>query len=751
MVSDLDQFKQTFIQEATELLEDMEDRLIAIDQEDDFDIDDINAIFRCAHSIKGGAGSFGFTRLVNFTHILEFLLDNLRNEEMELTPEITDALLSSVDIVSALVDAARNDEEAELGMEDEMAANLNLLNENKGQVNDSGKNEPVKAQDAKPDDEAYGIFDSEEADSAGNGSGDYQITFQPYKSLFVNGNEPLFLIRELKKVCDEIDVEIDTSKVPNLEDLEPIDCYINWSIKVKNAKSLESIQEVFEFVEGECLLDISPLSNSKNEQGKEGLKEEAFGIFEDDSSDSKAESLDDPDGAFGLFEDTPSTSGSADEKADSNLKSQSATPAPMPKATDDKKTAKLAPKTPAKKASDMVTSIRVDIDKVDRMVNMVGELVITQAMILQLLKDIPEQYLQQLMKGMGELSRHTRDLQESVMSVRMQPVKSIFSRMPRIVRDLSRKLNKSVRLEMKGEATEIDKTVIEQLSDPLVHMIRNSLDHGLETPDEREAAGKPREGTILLSADSSGGRIIIEITDNGRGINREKVFAKAVEKGLFPEDANLKPEEIDNIIFMPGFSTADALTDVSGRGVGMDVVNKNIKDLGGEINLTNNPGEGSSFSISLPLTLAILDGMIIQVCDEKYIVPINNILETMQFDMKDINHVKQGSDVVNVRGEFIPIAYLSDIFKSKQSPTVKKDKLLIVLVESGRNKLGIVVDNLLGQQQVVIKNLEENSDKVSGISGATILGDGNVSLILDIAQIYNMNQEKLPDNVLKIA
>lgn len=481
------------------------------------------------------------------------------------------------------------------------------------------------------------------------------------------------------------------------------------------------MKEAFEFVEGECLLEINQINNKEISSAATANVSTAYS---------------DPSGAFALF-DMPEVPISneqviSDEKEIINIVSNK---------TNNESPVKSSTVQQGNNDKEGVTSIRVDIQKIDRMVNMVGELVITQAMIMQRLKDIPEQYLQRLMQGVNELSRHTRELQESVMSVRMQPVKSVFSKLPRIVRDVSRKLNKSIRLEMKGEATEIDKTVIESLSDPLVHMIRNSVDHGIEMPADRLAKGKPEEGVITLSADNSGGRILIEISDDGAGINREKVFKKAVEKGLYPADANLSPEEIDNIIFMAGFSTADKVTDVSGRGVGMDVVCSNIKALGGEIEMTNNPGYGMKFIISLPLTLAILDGMVIRVGSEKYILPINNILETMQVKIADVNRVKNSNEVISVRGEFIPIVYLSEIFGITKT-TQKNDKILVVLVENGKNKLGIVVEDLLGQQQVVIKNLEENSDKVQGISGATILGDGNVSLIIDVAQIQKMTFDR---------
>ncbi len=739
---DLDQFKQTFIEEAFELLEDMEEKLLKLDY-NEVDLDDINAIFRCAHSIKGGAGSFGFDRLVSFTHILEFLLDAYRNEEIAVTEGGIDALLRSVDVLNVLITAAQNDYEAELGFEDELKAELqqlcgtsdvqSVIPANLLPINGKQKEEAafgLFADEAEPASSDSIILDDNSSDEKL-----FDIIFIPERELFTSGNEPLFIIRELAKLGDA-EVSISTDSLPQLEDLDPIDCYISWNIKLRTFETKDNILEVFEFVEDECKLEINVISEGKpNQDDPDG----AFGLFADDlaNTSSTIDIKDDPDGAFGLFVDElpeqelTEINNLTSVDAVDLTKSDNVKVSNKPKAEKDTK----------KQAVPAVSSIRVDINKIDRMVNMVGELVITQAMIMQRLEELPQEYLEKLVSGVSELSRHTRELQEAVMSVRMQPVSSVFSRMPRIVRDLSRKLKKNVKIEMKGEATEIDKTVIESLSDPLTHMIRNSVDHGIEMPDVRVENGKDAEGTILLSADSSGGRIIIEISDNGAGINREKVLAKAIEKGVVAEDANLAPEEIDMLVFAAGFSTADAVTDVSGRGVGMDVVRKNIKDLGGDIEMINVPGQGSTFSISLPLTLAILDGMVIRSGDEKYIIPINNILETMQVKTSEVKNVKSDEEVINVRGEFIPLAHLKDIFNINKSEKDNSDNILIVLVETGRQKIGIVVDDLLGQQQVVIKNLEENSDPVKGISGATILGDGNVSLILDVAQILKMSFE----------
>ncbi len=391
----------------------------------------------------------------------------------------------------------------------------------------------------------------------------------------------------------------------------------------------------------------------------------------------------------------------------------------------------------ASSVGNVTTSIRVDIDKVDKLVNMVGEIVIIQAMLAAQSRHLQIDKNQELIQGIEDLLQHTRELQEAVMSVRMQPLKSVFSRMPRIVRDIAVQLGKDIKLNTIGENTEVDKTVIELLSDPLTHMIRNSADHGVETPQVRTANGKPAQGTINLSADSRGGRIIIEISDDGAGINRTKVFEKAKEKGLVPKDAQLRDEEIDNLVFLPGFSTADKVSNISGCGVGMDVVRRNIEGLGGALQILNTPGKGCRFIVSIPLTLAILDGMIVRVGSENYIIPIGNIIETMRPKAQEVKKIAGGNDVINVRGEFIPVMYLANLFGA-HGGVLNATEALVVLVESGRHKIGLVVDELIGQQQVVIKTLETNSDPVEGISGATILGDGKVSLILDVGKFQQL-------------
>ncbi len=659
MVS-LDQFKQTYIAECFELLGDMESLLIGLDIEA-ADTEQLNAIFRCAHSIKGGAGAFGLDSIMNFTHVLEALLDSMREGKVKPSRAAVDMLLKSVDIVTQMVNAARDNVSPQEGLGADLLENLKELAMGSGgdyvkTKQESNKKETVCLKEQR-----------------------WQINFAPHETLLATGNEPLLIIRELSRL-GKTEVTAFIHRVPVIEEINPTCCYVGWSIVLISSCCENDIREVFEFVSDHCDLNIAiaPEESVANEK--------------------------------------------ISEVRSSNIK--------------------IAPAEEAGTRGAHATSIRVDLDKVDRLVNMIGELVITEAMLKAQTRNFIEGQFTDLMRGISELSQHTRELQEAVMAVRMQPVKSIFSRMPRIVRDISAQLGKEIRLVTSGENTEVDKTVIEQLGDPLTHMIRNSVDHGIEKPEVRIAANKPQEGTIYLSADHRGGRIVIEIKDDGAGINRSKVLAKAREKGLVAADAVLSDEECDDLIFLPGFSTADTVSNISGRGVGMDVVRRNIQNLGGTVKVVTTVGKGSLFTVSLPLTLAILDGMIVRVGTENYIVPIANIIETMRPKFEQVKRVEGHSDVINVRGEFIPVIYLSRIFNITGAEN-EPSKALIVLVETGSRKMGLVVDELIGQQQVVIKSLESNSDPVAGVSGATILGDGRVSLILDIAGLKPQTQTYL--------
>lgn len=664
MSYDLQQFRETYITECFELLADMEERLMRLD--DGASIDELNAIFRCAHSIKGGAGAFGFTGISKFTHILETLLDDMREGKIDATREVVDTLLKSRDVVVQMVVAASKNQTLPDDFGSDIADKLNAI------CGQTGAGAPVttNAKAAEP----------EHLESS------YVIDFKPHPDMLSGGNEPLLILRELASL-GEAEVVANTSKLPPFDRLDPETSYLSWRVHLTTEFPMERVMEVFEFVEDACDLMIEETT----------IRQVVVEL---------------PEGT--LLSDEP----------------MGAAHAKPPAAAKQEKPA-------AEAAAPTATSIRVDIEKVDRLINMVGEVVIIQAMLADQTKQLTDQEYPELKRGIAELLQHTRELQESVMAVRMQPVKSIFSRMPRIVRDLCQQLGKDVELAISGELTEVDKTIIEQLSDPLTHMIRNAVDHGMEMPEERMEAGKPRQGTIRLNAEHRGGRIVIEVADDGPGIKRERVLKKAREKGIVAADATPSDSEIDHLLFAPGFSTAEVVSNVSGRGVGMDVVKRNIEALGGSVSIQSETGKGSLFTIALPLTLAILDGMIVRVAGEHYIIPINNIIETMRPQEGAVQHVADGTDVLNVRGEFVPILYLYRLFGVKGA-CPDAHRALVVLVESGRETVGLVVDELVGQQQVVIKSLEENTDPIAGISGATILGDGKVSLILDTGALSQL-------------
>lgn len=712
---DFEQFRVTYVTESMELLADMEEKLMELENGSD-DVELLNAIFRCVHSIKGGAGAFGLTQIAQFTHEFEFLLDALREGKIAVDNIITDILLRGRDIVEQMVTAARSGGEMPAGFGDDVLQEIVDINEAQ-----KGGKKPKKKAAATA--ETKKTAEPSAIKSQPLASEDvymYTVRFKPHPSLFATGNEPVLLMRELAKL-GTMTARCQVERLPYLKDLDPDLAYLHWVLDLDSSASEKRIREVFEFVEDECDLEV-----------------ELLGGFSMDFASPSEVSAAKPATVAQIM--APAVIVEADASTVSNVADTSATKTVA--------TTKADAQAPAADAT-AVSSIRVDIDKIDRLVNMVGELVITQGMLQLQARKMPKDVFPEILMGVEELAQHTRELQEAVMAVRMQPVKSIFSRMPRIVRDLSKKLDKSIRLELSGENTEVDKTIIESLADPLTHMIRNSIDHGIEKPEKRAEVGKAREGVIHLSAGNHGGRIEITIEDDGGGINRERVQKIAIEKGVIRAEDNLSPEEIDHLIFAAGFSTAEAVTDISGRGVGMDVVRRNIEGIGGTVMVHNNPGRGSRFVISLPLTLAILDGMAVRTGDEQYIIPIANIIETLQPQVSAFNKLATGVDVLNVRGEFVPLVYLCQMFKIKNA-IEDATKALVVLVESGKDKFGIIVDELIGQQQVVIKSLEENTDPVEGISGATILGDGKVSLILDTAALYRIGVDASRKKAAKV-
>lgn len=693
---DLSQFKATYFEECAELLANAEETIARL-QDGSGNDEDLNAVFRCVHSIKGGGGAFAFEDLVRFAHVFETALDALRSGRAEMSSHVADLMVRGNDVLGDFVRAAQEGIALAPDHGDDVLGHLSAITSGGG-IPATPK--PAAAPPAPP----VPSFKT------------YRISLIPTPAMLKTGNDPLLMIRELAAMGD-LEVVADRSRLPSLTEMDSQASYLTWSFTLLTDKSKELIRDVFEFVDG----DTAEITIDEVVGAIEG---DGWGLFEPlaASEPTKAGSAEEGDG-WGLFEPLPTTEASTTPAAKA-----AATTTPQPVASGG----------PVHTAS-----IRVDLDKVDRLVNMVGELVITQAMLGQQASGFSVETHPELFQGLQELSHHTRELQESVMAIRAQPVKALFSKAPRLVRDLSSKLGKQARLVMSGENTEVDKTVIEQLSDPLTHLIRNALDHGLETPEERIAAGKPVEGTIHLGAEHRSGRIIIEITDDGRGIDRKRVLEKAMEKGLVERGAQLTDEQIDMLIFAPGFSTAAALSDVSGRGVGMDVVRKNIQDVGGRVVVQSTPGAGSRFILSLPLTLAVMDGMLLAIGRERYVLPLTNIVESLRPAAQQARSLVNVGDVLTLRGEYIRLIPLHHLFGIRHAITDPTKGLVVVVETEGGDRIGLLVDELLGQQQVVIKSLDSNFRPVEGISAATILGDGRVALILDVGAIRVMGERLL--------
>lgn len=682
MSIDLSQFHQVFFEESFEGLETMESSLLDLDC-DSVDSETINAIFRAAHSIKGSSSTFGFTAVAEFTHVLETLLDQVRQGTRKLMPDHVDLLLQSVDCLRGMLTALQSGSALDVAQSHDLIARFNAILSGKAAQSASVETVAASATPAKP------------VKSAGTVDAiTWTIRFIPDVNILRTGNEPVRMFRELAEL-GPMKVTALLDKLPDLEQLSPENCYLGWDIELVTLEPRQKIEEIFEWVADES--DIT--------------------IAEQTPADALVP-LDVPEPEPVPVSEPVAIADVVDVKPTKALERRAEPAGEQAKAAES-------------------TSIRVSIEKIDTLVNLVGELVITQSMLGQLGNEFDMSKLLRLQEGLAQLEHNTRELQENVMRIRMLPISFTFSRFPRMIRDLSRQLGKKVELKLSGEQTELDKTVLEKIGDPLVHLVRNALDHGLETPELRKAAGKPETGLITLHAYHQGGNIMIEIRDDGRGLNREKIRAKAIANKLIGENDPLSDDQIQDLIFQPGFSTAEQVTDVSGRGVGMDVVRRNINELNGSIDVRSVEGEGSTFTIRLPLTLAILDGQLVQVGEQVYIIPLVSIVESLQPRLSLVNHVAGGCDVFRLRNEYIPIIQLSDIFAITPR-NQQLEKSLLVVVETGTSKVALVVDELLGQQQVVIKSMEANYQKVSGVSGATILGDGTVSLILDITDIVQM-------------
>ena len=744
MCIDLSQFHKVFFEESFEGLDIMESSLLALDLTE-VDAETINSIFRAAHSIKGGAGTFGFMQVSGFTHVVETLLDEIRSGDRDIKQEHVDLFLICVDCLRGLLSDLQAHTEPDMAQADELKAKFEaILAGTEAETENSAETNAVGSASDTPDQtETAG----QSADSDVKG---WKIEFIPCEDVLCTGNEPYRMFRELQDLAEaesggSMKVVPHLEKLPEFSEMHPEMCYLSWTIFVYADIELSDIEEIFEWVVDDCDIRYERLTDAgqASDQISDQISDQASDVVvanneiqvEDKPTEINAE-LAEIEAEKEVVAETPAAA------------ITSATETEQTAEVESEKIPTKAAKSPTKAAEN--TSIRVSIDKIDGLINMVGELVITQSMLGQLGQEFDMDRVQRLQEGLGQLEQNTRELQESVMKIRMLPISFAFSRFPRLVRDLSKQLDKEVDLVMIGENTELDKTVMEKIGDPLVHLVRNSLDHGLENAEERTANGKSSNGTITLNAYHHGGNIVIEVKDDGAGLNKERIRNKAIEKGLVSEDETLSDAQVYDLIFQAGFSTADVVSDVSGRGVGMDVVRRNIAELNGSIEVTSKTGEGSTFSIRLPLTLAILDGQLVKVGEEVYIFPLVSIVESIQLEKSMLNNITGNQFVMQLRDDYIPILCLQDVFNTGAE---KKDLegAMLVVVEGDNEKVGIVVDELLGQQQVVIKSLEQNYQKVDSISGATILGDGTVALIVDVSGLNNKPLEKNSDDQTQAA
>lgn len=688
-MSGLNQFKAIFVQECNELLGKLEHAIGSLSGSHE-DAAHLNEAFRAIHSIKGGAGMFGFTQLVSFAHAFEGLLELIRSGQAEIGPAAIVKALVASDVLADLVRAAEIGETvSEHYLADtleRLSASLNLARPPIALPQGASAAKEGAANGAVPKPSKYR----------------YKIAFEPGPDLLRRAIEPLGLFRSLMPL-GRLSVAADLSRLPAWRELDPAQCHMSWRLELESSAALADIREVFAFADGSSTLAIEVTS------------------LETECETRPSEGAAKPDPGVAVAASTPMT---GPERA-----LAMAAEAAQLKLMRDRR----------------VASIRVDLDRVDKLVNLVGEIVISQSMVLQQVDPAVFDSNSQLYRNLSQLLQHTRNLQDSVMAIRAQPVRTIFSRMPRAVRDLMQLTGKNVVLEMTGEDTEIDKTIIEELSDPLIHLIRNSIDHGIESEAERLAAGKRSHGTIRLDAAQRGSRIVIQVSDDGRGIDRERVRRRAIERGLISEDARLSSDEIDNLVFLPGFSTTENVSSISGRGVGMDVVLNNIQKIGGRVTLRSEPGRGTVTMLTLPLTLAVMEGMIVISGGARYLVPLNAIVECLIMPRTALRTVPGFGEVVNVRGRQVRIIDLAATFGTETPASASQIQIVLVELENG-TYTGMIVDEIVGQQQVVVKSVRDNFADVRGVAGATILGDGSVALILDVSSIADLPSSRMGGN-----
>lgn len=721
MKIDLSQFRQTFLLESAEHVATMESGLLAL-RSAPADAETLNAIFRSAHSIKGGAGSFGLDALVRLTHALESLLDRMRAAEIDVTEPLVALLLESVDELRALL--IPGDPETLLPPSALALSTLTLI-ERLEKMNNLPHPE-------RPAEEAASVpapsLSQDPVACAASDLAVYRIAFHPDREMFASGTNPIVLLRNLDALGRVTVTELHTEELPSLADLDPAQCYLSWTIEIATLHSADELREVFEFVEH--LAEIVLLRIDVAEEGAASASQDVSSI--------------------NVPAEHPA---SIDSALNHRASSSASSPAPAVSAS-------AARPTPTRSAAGgESSSIRVATEKVDRLIDLVGELVIAHVMTEQMVERFDPACLPRLRASVAAMERNTRELHQRVMAVRMLPVGTLFQRYERTVYDIARATGKQIRLTLAGEEAEVDKSMLEMLGDPLTHLVRNAADHGIESPAVRLAIGKPAEGTIGLRAFHRAGRVVLEVSDDGAGIDPAFVRAKAVARGLIPASSQLSDEQLRLLIFEPGFSTRDAVSDLSGRGVGMDVVRQNVRRMNGSIAVASEVGCGSTVSIELPLTLAILEGLLVRVADRTLVLPLLSVVETVSPRPGQIQRVAEQGDVVLMRNESVPLLSLrrylglpaassapvscasdsAGLACEAQATTQSAPHHLVVVVEAGRRKIGLAVDELLGQQQVVVKSLERHLRKVEGLMGATILGDGCVAPILDVAGLAGLN------------
>ena len=722
MSDELDEIQAIFFEECAEGLTTAEEGLSAM-QAGDVSAETIAGVFRAVHSIKGGAGAFGHSDLTAFAHKFENVLDEVRGGKIVPTPGVIKVMLSSFDVLSDHVEAAKglaprpNDEAALAALEKVLADKGVADGDAPAAAPAAAAPAPAPAPDPAPaaaEVDEFGFspvavslddFDAPAPEPAGPAP--WRIVFRPSRAAMENAGEPLLVIRELEDLGAHI-VSVDTATLPALRDMDPEDAYFTYTLVAPGTIEENAINDCFDFVAPDSYIEVT------RDEVAVAAPEAPAAPAADDDGIPFVPVMASVDDLTAQMEQMVATIAAASPSVEVAAAASAPAPAAAPSGGA------------AKPHAEAAQTIRVDLVKLDLLLNLVGELVIRNSILADRLSPADRQRVE-----LPELARLTRQIQDNVMSLRAQPIRQAFSRVPRMLRDLSAETGKTINLETYGETTEVDKGVIEKIGDPLTHMIRNAADHGLESTEERLAAGKPAAGTIKLSAEQKGARIFVRVQDDGRGINREKVRGKAIEKGIISADAHLTNEEIDQLICAPGFSTADKISNISGRGVGMDVIRSNVEALGGRVEIHSVPGEGTTFTMILPLTLAILDGMIVRLAGQRFVLPLTHVLETVQPEAGQVKRTSPNSEVIDMRGEYVPVKRATEIFGLNDDRPIE-DSLVVIVESETSGKVGLVVDTIDDRREVVIKSLDQNLHPIRGLGGATILGDGSIALILDI-------------------